>query len=58
MQLVEKMLEQLGIEKERFRLEWISAAEGDRVMHVVNEMTEQVRKLGPLAWEKRGKKDF
>jgi F420-non-reducing hydrogenase iron-sulfur subunit len=58
MQLVEKMLAQLGIEKERFRLEWISAAEGDRVMHVVNEMTEQIRRLGPLNWKKNQKKDL
>jgi F420-non-reducing hydrogenase iron-sulfur subunit len=48
MPIIHKMLEQLGIEKERFRLEWISASEGDRVAEVANEMTEVVRKLGPL----------
>jgi len=30
------------------RLEWISAAEGDKVKKVVNGMTEQLSKLGPL----------
>ena len=42
------MLEQFGIEEERFRLEWISAAEGDRVRVVIDDMVEKLRKLGPL----------
>jgi F420-non-reducing hydrogenase iron-sulfur subunit len=42
------MLSQLGIEKERVRLEWISASEGDRFASVVNEMTAQIKELGPL----------
>ncbi|MEM0017424.1 MAG: hydrogenase iron-sulfur subunit [Candidatus Korarchaeum sp.] len=46
--LLEKMLEQMGIEKERFRREWISAAEAKKWVDVVTEMVEQVRKLGPL----------
>ncbi len=46
--LLERMLHDLGLEKERFRLEWISASEGDKVKKVVNEMVEQVRALGPL----------
>ncbi|HUT25460.1 MAG TPA: hydrogenase iron-sulfur subunit [Sumerlaeia bacterium] len=45
------LLDQMGIEPERLRLEWISASEGDRVKKAVNEMTEQVRKLGPLRLE-------
>jgi F420-non-reducing hydrogenase iron-sulfur subunit len=47
-ELLRRMLADLGIESERVRLEWISAAEGEKVKRVVNEMTEQVRKLGPL----------
>jgi len=46
--LLKKMLAQLGIEGERVRLEWVSASEGDRFAAIVNEMTEQVRKLGPF----------
>jgi F420-non-reducing hydrogenase iron-sulfur subunit len=30
------------------RLEWVSASEGDKFAKLVNEMTEDVRKLGPL----------
>ena len=47
-ELLKPMLRDLGIEDERLRLEWISASEGDRVQKVCNEMTEQVRALGPL----------
>jgi len=46
--LLRRMLGDLGIEADRFRLEWISASEGDKVQKVVNEMVEQVRALGPL----------
>jgi F420-non-reducing hydrogenase iron-sulfur subunit len=41
------MLEDFGIEPERFRLEWVSAAEGPRFAQVVTEFTEQVKMLGP-----------
>ena len=46
--LLKRMLMQMGIEEDRFRLEWISAAEGDRVRAVINDMVEKVRALGPL----------
>jgi F420-non-reducing hydrogenase iron-sulfur subunit len=48
MPLLKKMLAQLGIEDERVRLEWVSASEGDRFAAIVNEMTEQIRQLGPF----------
>jgi F420-non-reducing hydrogenase iron-sulfur subunit len=41
------MLEDLGIEPERFRLEWVSASEGGRFAQVMQEMIEAVRALGP-----------
>ena len=47
--LLKKMLAQFGIEDERVRLDWISASEGDRFATIVNEMTEQVRQLGPFS---------
>jgi coenzyme F420-reducing hydrogenase delta subunit len=46
--LLKKMLMQLGIEDERLRLEWCSAAEGNRFASIVDDMTEQIRKLGPF----------
>ncbi len=42
------MLGQLGIEEERVRLDWVSAAEGDRFASIIDEMTEQIRALGPF----------
>jgi len=47
--LLKKMLGQFGIEEDRLRLDWVSASEGDRFASIVNEMTEQVRKLGPFS---------
>jgi len=52
-QLMKRMLADLGIEEERFRLEWISAAEGDKVKHVVNDMVEKLKALGPLGLPKK-----
>jgi len=46
--LLRRLLEQLGVEPSRFRLEWISASEGERLRAVINEMVEQVRALGPF----------
>ena len=43
-------LPRLGIEAERLRLVWASAAEAQRLAQAFDEMTEQVRELGPLDW--------
>jgi F420-non-reducing hydrogenase iron-sulfur subunit len=43
---IKLMLEDFGIEPERFRLEWVSASEGPKFAQVVKEFTEQVRNLG------------
>ncbi|MBN2432933.1 MAG: hydrogenase iron-sulfur subunit [Acidobacteria bacterium] len=53
MPLVKRILTDLGIEPQRFRHEWVSAAEGEKFSKLVAEITEQVRKLGPLNWPKR-----
>ena len=44
--LLRPFLEYLGIEKERFGIEWVSASEGKRWSQVVSSFTEGVRKLG------------
>jgi len=46
--LLHRMLVEMGIEEERFRLEWISASEAEPLRVVVNDMVEKVRALGPL----------
>lgn len=45
--LLQALLAQFGVEPERVRLEWIAASEPGKLVRVVNEMTEQVRALGP-----------
>jgi len=49
--LLKRMLLALGLEEERVRLEWISAAEADKLRDVVNEMVAQVKALGPAHLE-------
>ena len=40
------MLDYLGIEKERTRVEWVSAAEGVKFAATMNEFVETITKLG------------
>jgi len=48
-----KLLDQFGIERDRVRLEWVSASEGDRFAAVVKDLTEKIKALGPLRWNGR-----
>ena len=49
--MLKKLIAQTGLETERLRLEWVSASEGARFAAIVEDFTNQVRKLGlsPLA---------
>lgn len=51
--LLKRMLQDMGIEEQRCRLEWISASEGERVRTVINDMVEKVKALGPLQLPKQ-----
>ena len=55
MMLLKRTLKQLGIEEDRFRMDWVSASEGDLFTHVVNDMTEKVRALGPFKAKEEAK---
>jgi len=46
--LLLKVLGQFGIEKERCRLDFVSAGEGEKFVRVITEMVEELRALGPL----------
>jgi len=46
--LLKRLLREFGIDERRLRLEWISAAEGEKFATVSTEFTKQVRTLGPL----------
>ena len=41
------MLEDFGLEPERFRLEWVSASEGPRFAQVMRDMVATIKELGP-----------
>ena len=49
--LLKKMLTQLGVEEERVQLVWASASEGILLAEKVDQMTENLRALGPLNWD-------
>jgi len=45
--LLKKVLKQLGMNEKRLRLEWISAAEGEKFARVITEFTQELKELGP-----------
>lgn len=45
--LLKKLLEELGVEETRFRLEWVAASEPKKYVDVVARMIEEIRMLGP-----------
>jgi F420-non-reducing hydrogenase iron-sulfur subunit len=51
--MLRRILRGMGIEDDRFRLEWISASEGEKVKLVINDMVDKVRALGPLGLPRR-----
>ncbi len=46
--LIRKLLEHIGLNPRRLRLEWMSAAEGIRFAEVMNDVAKDFRELGPL----------
>lgn len=48
--LVKKFLEYVGIEPERVQFSWVSAAEGVRFAQIIDKVTNDIRKLGPLSY--------
>jgi F420-non-reducing hydrogenase iron-sulfur subunit len=51
--MLKHTLRALGLEEERVRLQWASAAEGQVLADAINEMVEQIKELGPLNWPKK-----
>jgi coenzyme F420-reducing hydrogenase delta subunit len=44
---MKSFLEYLGFEKGRVQFSWVSAAEGGKFSQVVQEVTEDIKRLGP-----------
>ncbi len=51
--LLKRTIGQMGIEPERVKLVWASAAEGVRLANEIGTFVEEVRALGPLNWPER-----
>ncbi|MEJ2550428.1 MAG: hydrogenase iron-sulfur subunit [Anaerolineales bacterium] len=49
-QMLKHTLQQFGVEDDRVRLQWASAAEGVQLAAAIDDMIEKVRALGPLNW--------
>jgi len=45
--LLREFLDYLGIAKERLRVEWVSASEGQRFADLLSDFTTELAKLGP-----------
>jgi coenzyme F420-reducing hydrogenase delta subunit len=48
-----KLMEHIGLNPERLRLEWVSAGEGIRFAGIMNEFVPRIKELGPL-WTGEG----
>ncbi len=46
--IMKNLLEFIGIDPQRIRMSWVSASEGKKFADVITEVTEEIKKLGPL----------
>jgi len=53
MYLIMKLLEFIGVEEHRFRMSWVSAAEGAKFAQVVTDFVNDLKPLGPQEKLKR-----
>jgi coenzyme F420-reducing hydrogenase delta subunit len=45
--LVKKIMGDVGLDERRVRLDWVSAAEGEKFQKVITEFVNEIRELGP-----------
>jgi F420-non-reducing hydrogenase iron-sulfur subunit len=55
--MMKQFFRAMGIEDERLRLVWASAAEGPQLAEAINQLAADVRKLGPLGWSRNWEED-
>ncbi len=51
--LLKNMLQQLGVESDRLRLEWLSTSEASKFQSAVNGFTDKITELGPLTLNRK-----
>ncbi len=47
-EMILELFEDLGFEKERYKISWMSSAEPDRFVKAVTGMTKRIKELGPV----------
>jgi len=45
--LVNKLLEYIGLEPQRFQMSWVSAAEGKKYTQIIKDFVQELKPLGP-----------
>ncbi len=45
--VIRSLLKYVGIEPERVRMSWVSASEGGKFAEIIQQMTDELKKLGP-----------
>lgn len=48
--ILHSLMQYVGLELERFHLDWVSASEGERYSRITTEFVRSVRELGPITW--------
>ncbi|NNF46036.1 MAG: hydrogenase iron-sulfur subunit, partial [Desulfofustis sp.] len=46
--MIVELLDDYGYEQDRFSINWVSSAEADKFVSAVSEMTDKIKKLGPV----------
>ncbi|MBU4263562.1 MAG: hydrogenase iron-sulfur subunit [Proteobacteria bacterium] len=46
-EMITSLLEDFGVDPQRFQINWVSSAEPDKFVAAVKQVTERVKKLGP-----------
>jgi F420-non-reducing hydrogenase iron-sulfur subunit len=54
--ILKRLLEYAGIDERRVRMTWVSAAEGNKFAEVVKEVTDDIKRLGPMQHFRRNNK--
>ena len=52
-ELIQKYIQQMGIDEKRLSLEWISASEGKQFAELIDEFTKSIKELGPAEYHKK-----
>jgi len=45
--LVKKLLDYVGLETQRFKMSWVSAAEGTKYTQIIKDFVKELKSLGP-----------